>query len=55
MPKPTTHARLEKDLIAAKGNPQQHAEVRQQIRDAGLPHLADELDRIAGTNPSRKS
>ena len=41
-------AGLEKALIAAKGDPQRHAEVRQEIRAAGLPHLADELDRIAG-------
>lgn len=40
-------ADLEQDLIAAKGNPQKHNQVRQDIRAAGLPHLADELDRIA--------
>ena len=41
-------ADLEKQLVNAKGDPKRHAEVRQEIRDAGLPHLADELDRIAG-------
>lgn len=40
-------ADLEKKLTDAKGNPTQHAQVRQDIRDAGFPHLADELDRIA--------
>ncbi|SCL42175.1 hypothetical protein GA0074692_6849 [Micromonospora pallida] len=47
-------ARLERELLAARGNPQRHAEVRQNIREAGLPHLAAELDRIAATDPSRE-
>ncbi|MER5703457.1 hypothetical protein ABT023_16150 [Micromonospora sp. NPDC002296] len=55
MPKPTTHRRLERDLIAAKGDPQRHTQVRDEIRDAGLPHLADELDRIAATDPNQES
>ncbi|WP_431897476.1 hypothetical protein [Micromonospora haikouensis] len=52
MPKPIR--RLEQDLIAAKGDPQKHAAVRDQIRDAGLPHLAAELDRIAATDPEQE-
>jgi hypothetical protein len=44
-------ADLEQKLIDAKGNPQQHAKVRQQIRDSGMRHLADELDRIASRQP----
>ncbi|WKU08028.1 hypothetical protein [Micromonospora sp. HUAS LYJ1] len=51
MKKPTDIRDLERDLTAAKGDPQRHAEVRDQIRDAGLPHLAAELDRIAATDP----
>ncbi|WP_328339581.1 hypothetical protein [Micromonospora sp. NBC_00421] len=51
MPKQTDIRRLERDLITAKGDPQKHAAVRDQIRAAGLPHLADELDRIAATDP----
>ncbi len=51
MPKPTDIRDLERDLIAAKGDPQRHREVRDQIRVAGLPQLAAELDRIAATNP----
>ncbi|MFY1703939.1 hypothetical protein ACN28G_19755 [Micromonospora sp. WMMA1923] len=39
--------RLERELIAAKGDPQRHQQIRQEIRDAGLPQLAGELDRIA--------
>ncbi len=50
MPKPTTICDLERDLTAAKGDPHKHAEVRDQIRVAGLPHLAAELDRIAATD-----
>lgn len=38
---------LERRLIAAKGDTTRHAQVRQDIRKAGLPHLAAELDRIA--------
>ncbi|WP_194821341.1 hypothetical protein [Micromonospora sp. S-DT3-3-22] len=51
MPKPTNIRDLERDLTAAQGDPQQHREVRDQIRDAGLPQLAAELDRIAATDP----
>lgn len=40
-------ADLEKQLIETKGDPKRHAEVRDQIRQAGFPHLAAELDRIA--------
>ncbi|MEU7617167.1 hypothetical protein AB0B27_13885 [Micromonospora rifamycinica] len=43
----------EGDLTAAKGDPQRHAEVREEIRSAGLPHLAAELDRIAATDPQQ--
>lgn len=43
-------ADLEKQLTAAKGDPKRHAEVRDAIRDAGMPHLAAELDRIARTD-----
>ncbi|MFI2577676.1 hypothetical protein ACH5AJ_36385 [Streptomyces rochei] len=53
MPKPI--ARLEQDLTAAKGDPQRHAEVREEIRSAGFPHLAAELDRIAAGDPDRES
>ncbi|SRR6266487_731296 len=42
---------LEQRLIAAQGDPQMHAQIRQEIRAAGFPHLADELDRIAATDP----
>lgn len=38
---------LERRLIRAVGNPQEHAKVRQEIRKAGFSELADELDRIA--------
>jgi hypothetical protein len=44
-------ADLEQKLVEAKGNPRQHEQVRQQIRDAGMWHLADELDRIAARDP----
>lgn len=44
-------ADLEQRLIEAKGNPRQHAKVRQEIRDTGMRHLADELDRIAASDP----
>ena len=44
-------ADLEKQLIAANGDPTRHAEVRQEIRDAGMPHLAAELDRIVANPP----
>lgn len=40
-------ADLERDLIAAKGDPKQHAAVRDEIRQAGLRQLVGELDRIA--------
>ncbi|MCX4470428.1 hypothetical protein OOK41_08930 [Micromonospora sp. NBC_01655] len=53
MPKKTI-ADLERDLIAAKGDPQRHTQLRQDIRAAGLPHLAAELDRIANTDPDRE-
>jgi len=43
----TRLADLERKLIAAKGDPTAHAEIRAEIRGAGLPHLAAELDRIA--------
>ncbi|MGW4467449.1 NUDIX hydrolase [Micromonospora sp. NPDC004704] len=44
-----TIADLERRLIATQGYPRRHAEVREEIRAAGFPHLADELDRIAAT------
>lgn len=44
-------ADLERDLIAAKGDPQRHAEIRARIRAAGFASLADELDRIAASDP----
>ncbi|WP_431895300.1 hypothetical protein [Micromonospora haikouensis] len=47
-------ARLEQDLIAARGDEKRHAAVRDQIRDAGLPHLAAELNRIAATDPEQE-
>ncbi|MEU0078465.1 hypothetical protein ABZY58_11265 [Micromonospora tulbaghiae] len=40
-------AELERRLIRAGGDPAEHAKVRQEIREAGFPGLADELDRIA--------
>lgn len=40
-------ADLEKQLIEAKGDMKRHAEVRDQIRQAGFPRLAAELDRVA--------
>lgn len=46
-------ADLEKQLIEAKGDQQQHAEVRDRIRQAGFPQLADELDRIAESGRNR--
>ncbi|MER7857341.1 hypothetical protein ABTZ98_33110 [Streptomyces bacillaris] len=39
-------ADIEADLIATT-DPARHAELRNEIRAAGLPHLAAELDRIA--------
>lgn len=44
-------ADLEQRLIKAKGSPREHAKVREEIRGTGMRHLADELDRIAASDP----
>lgn len=48
----TKLAELEQVLITTT-DPQEHARVRQEIRDAGLVHLADALDRIAAKDTTR--
>ncbi|SCL21556.1 hypothetical protein [Micromonospora inyonensis] len=48
----TRLAELERRLITTT-DPTEHARVRQQIRDAGLVHVADALDRIAAKTTTR--